>query len=132
MNEKKIKGTILVIDDHPFFGTNLKYKLKTYGYDVHMAENGIQGIVKAKQLKPDIILVDYIMPAMDGIETCEKLHSQEDLKKTSLVMYTSEAYSKIVSKAIKAGAVDFMTKTLALEKIVEKLDKLMEQKKNGS
>jgi two-component system alkaline phosphatase synthesis response regulator PhoP len=131
MNENTTNTKILVIDDHPFFGNNLKYKLKIHGFDVFMAGNGMEGIILAKQLKPDIILIDYIMPQMDGIETCQRLKKDNDLKDASLIMYTSEAYSEVIAKAIKAGAVDFMTKTLPLEKILEKLNKIMEQK-NGS
>ncbi|MBN1522039.1 MAG: response regulator [Candidatus Aureabacteria bacterium] len=127
--EEKTKGIILVIDDHPFFATNMKYKLAKHGYKVFAAENGIQGIIRAKHVHPDIILIDYIMPAMDGIETCKKIRSEEDLKDCDLIIYTSEAYSNIVSQAVQAGAKDFITKTAPFEKIVEKLDNLMAKRK---
>jgi two-component system, OmpR family, alkaline phosphatase synthesis response regulator PhoP len=132
MSEEKKKGTILIIDDHPFFGTNLKYKLKKYGYEVATAEDGMNGIIQAKRLKPDIIFIDYIMPGMDGIETCEKLHSDPDMKGSVLIIYTSEAYSGIVNRAIQAGAKDFITKTTNFETILQKIQKLMEQKGDGA
>jgi len=128
MENKKIKGTILIIDDHPFFAANLKYKLAQFGYKVISAENGLQGIIKAKNHHPDIILIDYIMPGIDGIETCRKIKEDEDLKDSDLILYTSESYANIVAQAIKAGAKDFITKTTPFEKIVKKLDALMEKK----
>ena len=130
MTEEQKKIKLLVIDDHPFFGANLKYKLAPYGFEVIEAESGTIGILKAKNFKPQIILVDYIMPQMDGIETIQKLSKDPDLANTYIMMYTSEAYPQVIKNSIKAGAKDFILKTSPLEKILEKLNKITEEMKN--
>jgi PleD family two-component response regulator len=126
-----IKGKILVIDDHPFFGMNLRYKLEKLGYQVHTADSGLDGFIKAKSISPDIIIIDYLMPEMDGIQTCRKISEDEALKKCYLMMYTSESYTHIVAEAMKAGARDFIVKTTHITKIIEKIERVMEKKQNG-
>jgi len=126
--EKQIKGKILVIDDHPFFPSTLKYKFEKHGYEVFSAKDGANGIIIAKKVIPDVIFIDYIMPGMDGIETCKKLKQQKELEKTYLLLYTSEAYPKIVAEAVKAGAVDFVTKTTPFETILKKVENLLGNK----
>lgn len=123
-----IKNKILVIDDHPFFGMDLKYKFEKHDYEVQSSTDGKTGIEKAKIFLPDLILVDYIMPEMDGIEVCRQIKKIPELSKTILILYTSEAYPHVIKGAIQAGAKDFIIKTAPFEKIFEKVENALKGK----
>lgn len=119
---------ILVIDDHPYFGINIKYNLERFGCIVETAETGDQGIARARELLPDVILVDYIMPAKDGIQTCKEIKAIAALKDIPLVMFTSEAVPSVLNQAIQIGISDFIVKTSGIDIVVEKIEKILKKR----
>lgn len=119
MNGETIK--LLVIDDHPFFGMDLKYKLHPYGIEVETSPDGQRGIDQILFTKPDIVFVDYMMPVMDGIETIRHLRKKRGFENLPLILFTSESYPNVIKEAVKAGATDFITKTTPIEMILQKI-----------
>ena len=89
MNRKKI----LLVDDEQDILEIISYNLEKEGYHVFTASNGNEGIAKAKEILPDLILLDVMMPEKDGIETCQELRKIKNYKKPSLYSYLQEAKS---------------------------------------
>lgn len=124
------KGTILLVDDEVDILEFLSYSLKKEGFDVHTAPNGNEAISKATTLVPNLILLDVMMPEMDGIETCEELRKFPSLNQTVIAFLTarSEDYSQIAG--FEAGADDYISKPIKPKVLVSRVKALL--KRQGS
>jgi len=116
---------ILIVDDEPDIIEILKYNLNNEGYDVKSANNGLKAIEKAKKFIPDIILLDVMMPEMDGIETCEEIRKIPELNDTIITFLTarSEDYSQLAG--FDAGADDYINKPIKPKLLVGKVKSLL-------
>lgn len=101
---------ILVIDDDRFNRTFARDALENAGYAVIEAEDGEQGIEKAGREAPDLILLDIVMPGLDGIDVCHRLKDLDACNNTPIVMYTSLDEDRLIEIALKAGASDYIIK----------------------
>jgi two-component system alkaline phosphatase synthesis response regulator PhoP len=106
--QNKLK--ILLVDDEPDILEFMEYNLKRENYDVFKASNGKDAIRQAKKVHPDLIILDIMMPEMDGIETCRQLREQPEFKNTLVAFLTArnEDYSQIAG--FDVGADDYITK----------------------
>ena len=113
-DEKKIldEKTILLVDDEVDILEFISYNLEKEGYKVYTAQNGKDAIRIAEKKEPDLIILDVMMPEMDGIVTCEELRKIPKLKNTVIAFLTarSEDYSQIAG--FEAGADDYITKPI--------------------
>ena len=119
--------TVLIIDDQPFFVTLLQNLLQREGYRVVSATNGPDGLAKAKQHTPDLILLDIEMPGMDGFAVCETLRQDEHLKHIPVIILTATQDTKLNERAFKAGAEITLLKSLPVERVVAMLRIALEQ-----
>src|SRR5690606_16359975 len=105
MNTDKQK--ILIVDDEPDIIELIEYNLKKENYQTFTARNGLEAITEAKRVLPDLILMDVMMPKMDGIEACRKMRSMPEFKNTFMVFLTArnEEYSEMAG--FNAGADDY-------------------------
>jgi two-component system, OmpR family, alkaline phosphatase synthesis response regulator PhoP len=112
---------VLVVDDDPDIVEMLHYNLKREGYDVSEAENGRKSIEVAQAVKPDIILMDVMMPVMDGITACRQLREMEEFRNTHVIFLTarSEEFSEVA--AFEAGGDDFITKPIKPRALLSRL-----------
>jgi CheY-like chemotaxis protein len=110
--------TILIIDDQPFFVTMQQNLLKQQGYRVLAATNGAEGLARAKQHKPDLILLDIEMPGMDGFAVCEKLKQDGELRHIPVVILTATQDIKLNEKAFRAGAEITVLKSVSGERLI--------------
>lgn len=117
--------TILIVDDEEDILEFLSYNLKKNGYTVHTANDGEEGIRKALKVKPDLIILDVMMPKMDGIETCEQMRNLSDIGNPIIIFLTarSEDYSQIAG--YDAGADDYITKPIKPKILVSKVKSLL-------
>lgn len=113
--------TILIIDDQPFFVTMQQNMLKQQGYRVLGATSGPEGLVQAKQHRPDLILLDIEMPGMDGFAVCEKLKQDEELRRIPVIILTATQDAKLNEKAFRAGAEITIPKSVAGERLINML-----------
>ena len=122
MNRKKI----LLIDDEQDILEILSYNLEKEGYEVYTASNGNEGIEKAKQILPDLILLDVMMPEKDGIETCQELRRIKELQKTLIVFLSarSEEFSQLAG--YQAGANDYIVKIIKPKVLISKVNALLQ------
>jgi CheY-like chemotaxis protein len=102
---------ILVIEDDVFFQKFYSLKLQEQGFQVDIAGNGEEGLEKIKTEKPDLIILDIIMPIMDGFEVLETLSNDQELKKIPVLVFSTLGQEKDVQKAIKLGARDYINKS---------------------
>ncbi|MBU2939056.1 response regulator transcription factor [Lacinutrix sp. C3R15] len=128
MKKKDIK--ILLVDDEPDILEIVGYNLTTEGYQVITAENGIQAVKKAKKEKPQLIILDVMMPEMDGIEACEQIRKIDSLDKTIITFLTArgEDYSQVAG--FDAGADDYITKPIKPKVLVSKVKALLRRFKD--
>tara|TARA_R110000850_G_scaffold254614_1_gene380227 strand:+ start:117104 stop:117787 length:684 start_codon:yes stop_codon:yes gene_type:complete len=130
MKKKDIK--ILLVDDEPDILEIISYNLTSEGYQVITAENGLEAIKKAKKHLPQLIVLDVMMPEMDGIEACEKLRGIPDLSQTIITFLTArgEDYSQVAG--FEAGADDYITKPVKPKVLVSKVKALLRRFKEDS
>ncbi|WP_347373324.1 response regulator transcription factor [Aequorivita sp. Q41] len=123
MRKKEI--TILLVDDEPDILEIIRYNLNSEGYNVETAENGVEAIAQAKKIKPHLIIMDVMMPKMDGIEACEKIRNIPELSETVITFLTArgEDYSQMAG--FEAGADDYITKPIKPKVLVSKVKALL-------
>ncbi|MEP4882089.1 response regulator transcription factor, partial [Maribacter dokdonensis] len=128
MKKKDIR--ILLVDDEPDILEIIGYNLSAEGYDVYTAKNGTDGVAKAKKKLPHLIMLDVMMPEMDGIEACEILRRTPGMESTIITFLTArgEDYSQVAG--FDAGADDYITKPIKPKVLVSKVNALLRRIKN--
>tara|TARA_R110000868_G_scaffold200272_1_gene447587 strand:- start:297 stop:983 length:687 start_codon:yes stop_codon:yes gene_type:complete len=128
MKKKDIR--ILLVDDEADILEILSYNLSAEGYEVFTAKNGVEGVAKAKKKQPHLIILDVMMPEMDGIEACEIIRNTPGLENTIITFLTarSEDYSQVAG--FDAGADDYITKPIKPKVLVSKVKALLRRLKD--
>jgi two-component system alkaline phosphatase synthesis response regulator PhoP len=128
MNKSDIK--ILLVDDEPDILEIIGYNLRNDGYQVFTAANGIEAVKSAKKNIPQLILLDIMMPEMDGIEACEKIRKIKSLDNVIISFLTArgEDYSQVAG--FEAGADDYITKPIKPKVLVSKIKSLLRRLKS--
>lgn len=127
MNKKDIK--ILLVDDEPDILEIVRFNLSNEGYTVITAENGFEGVKKAKKEKPQLIILDVMMPEMDGIEACERIRTIPDLKDCVITFLTARGEDYSMVAGFEAGADDYITKPIKPKVLVSKVKSLLRRLK---
>jgi len=119
------KNNILIVDDEPDIRELIEYSLKKEGYQVRIAENGKEAIAMAKAQVPDLIILDIMMPEMDGIEACRVMRTMPEFKNTFMVFLTarSEEYSEIAG--FNVGADDYIAKPIKPRILVSRINAIL-------
>ncbi|PQJ21850.1 response regulator transcription factor [Tenacibaculum sp. SG-28] len=128
MNTSDIK--ILLVDDEPDILEIVGYNLRSEGYQVFTAENGNEGVKTAQKINPHLILLDIMMPKMDGIEACEKIRNIKSLENVIIAFLTArgEDYSQVAG--FDAGADDYITKPVKPKVLISKVKSLLRRMKS--
>ena len=121
---KKTSTKILIVDDDPDIIEILTYNLSNEGYNVKSAVNGIEALKKAKKFIPDIILLDVMMPEMDGIEACSKLREIESLSKSMIIFLSARGEDFTQIAAFDAGADDYINKPVKPKILLKKISSI--------
>jgi phosphoserine phosphatase RsbU/P len=108
---------ILVIDDDPVVQAVLRKTLKDQGYDVVLSKNGEDGIAKAKQIHPALIICDWLMPGMDGLDVCREIKANPELASTFFILLTSRTAVGDRVRGLDTGADDFLPKPIELNEL---------------
>jgi two-component system alkaline phosphatase synthesis response regulator PhoP len=129
MSNSNIK--ILLVDDEPDILEIVGYNLSTEGYQVITANNGLEGVRKAEKERPQLIILDVMMPEMDGIEACEKIRQLPELKDVVITFLTArgEDYSQVAG--FDAGADDYITKPIKPKVLMSRVKALLRRYKES-
>ena len=119
------KKTILVVDDEKDLLDLIEYNLKKEGFEVLKAENGEQGIAIAKESKPDLVLLDIMMPKMDGLEAVEIMRKDDDLKRMPIIFLTARSDEKTEVEGLNKGGDDYITKPISTTKLISRIKAVM-------
>ncbi len=125
MKEKSSAKKILIVDDEPDILEFLQYNLKKEGFVVVAAQDGLQGLAAAEQHKPDLILLDIMMPEMDGVELCRQLREKKEFQDTPIAFLTArdEDFSQIT--ALDVGGDDYITKPIKPRVLLSRINALL-------
>ena len=129
MKKKDIK--ILLVDDEPDILEIVRYNLSSQGYQIIIGKNGIEAVEKAKKHRPHLIILDVMMPEMDGIEACEKIRELPNQNDTIITSLTArgEDYSQVAG--FDAGADDYIAKPIKPKVLVSKVKALLRRLKES-
>jgi len=111
MTEEKTNKKILMIEDERIIVDLLKRKLEKEGYQVSVGRDGVEGLEKMRKDKPELILLDIVMPRMGGLEVMEKMREDNELKDIPIVVISNSGQPIELDRAKKLGAKDWLVKT---------------------
>lgn len=119
------KPKILIVDDEPDILDLIEYNLNKEGYQVYTATNGKEAVIEAKKVIPDLIILDIMMPKMDGIEACRVMRTMPEFKNTFMVFLTarSEEYSEIAG--FNVGADDYIAKPIKPRALISRINAIL-------
>ncbi len=120
MNEK-----ILVVEDDPSTLRFLQYTLEVDGYQVLMASNGLQGLRKARTEVPDLVILDVMLPGMDGFDICHRLRGQPETAHLPILMFSAKAQEIDRDTGLNLGANDYIIKPADSSKILRQVRRLL-------
>jgi len=130
IKKKTDKTKILVVDDEPNIVQTLQDRLEMNEYQVVTAGNGREGLEKVEQERPDVILLDVIMPIMDGHEMLEMLRKQPGGRDVSVIMLTARSQTQDIARANACGIDDYIVKPFDLSELLEKIESVVEHRKS--
>ena len=117
---------ILIIDDDPFILAMYTQKFKEHGFQVEVAHEGKEGLAKAKELKPDVILLDVVMPAMDGFDVLKKLKEDAGAQPPKIIFLTNFGQREDVERGMQLGADDYIIKAhFTPSEVVKKINEVL-------
>ncbi len=115
------KQTILVVDDEQDLLDLIEYNLKQEGFDVLKAEDGKEGIEVAREHNPNLVLLDIMMPKMDGLEVVERMREDEKLKHIPIIFLTARGDEKTEVEGLNKGGDDYITKPISTTKLISRI-----------
>lgn len=126
MEEKKDKKRILIVEDDPYICKMYQLKLDLQGFEVDIASNGKIGVEKVTEKKPDLILLDILMPEMDGFEVLKVLKSNSQTKDIPVLVLSNLGQDERIRKAMELGAASYIVKTqFTPAQVVQKINETL-------
>jgi DNA-binding response OmpR family regulator len=118
--------TILICDDDPLLVDLLEYRLTSRGYAVAIAEDGGKALRRLQEMKPDAVLLDAMMPVIDGYEVLRKIRENPETASIPVIMLTARKQEQDIVLALELGANDYLVKPFIPEELVARLGRLLE------
>ena len=123
-----MEHTVLIIEDEKLIIVSTQMVLEASGFQVQSAMNGEEGISKARQLKPDLILLDIMMPGIDGWETLTRLKRAEETSTIPVIIFTAREHARGHQKSAEMGAADYFRKPFEPDELIELVEKHVGQR----
>lgn len=123
-----IAKKILFIDDEPGYTRAMTYALEKEGYEVISASNGLQALIKAQKGNPDLIILDVMLPGMDGFEVCSRLRNDPQTSHIPIIMVSAKGQDSDKSTGLRVGALDYLTKPVDNSALLGKIDVFLQGK----
>jgi len=116
---------ILIIDDQLYITRLLTFVLEKEGFECHTAQSGEEGLEKLIKIRPHAVILDVIMPTLDGYEVCRRIRNNPETKHTYVVMLTTLAGEENKNKGLSAGANEYITKPFSPSKVIAHLKEVL-------
>ena len=113
---------VLVVDDDPDIRDLLAFTLGIAGYEIHTADDGYSALAVAGQARPDVVIVDWMMPKLDGIGVCLELRGDEQLCEVPVIMISARVDERDMTRGLAAGADDYLCKPFSPRELLRKVD----------
>jgi two-component system alkaline phosphatase synthesis response regulator PhoP len=127
-----LKGRILVVDDEPDILDLVKYNLDKEGYDVSSVLTGEEALQITQKIHPDLILLDLMLPGLDGLEVCKTLKKQADTSEIPIIMLTAKGEESDVVTGLEIGADDYISKPFSPKVLIARVRAMMRRKKQAT
>lgn len=128
---KVLKKKVLLVDDEEFFRRLVAAGFEREGYAVLQADNGIDGLRIAEEEKPELIILDLVMPGLLGFEVCKSLRENPAFSNTPIIVMSAKAYKPDIDKALELGADSYIVKPIELEELMQIVREQMQKRKVG-
>lgn len=125
MKSKLDKIRILVADDEPNILLSLEFLMRKSGYEVFIARNGTEAMEIVKRQKPDLAVLDIMMPDIDGYQICEFIKSKSELKACKVIFLSAKSKESDIQKGMSYGADFYMTKPYSTRALMQKVNELL-------
>ena len=114
---------VLVVDDDPVVADLVAFRLQRLGLEVTVESDGESGLAAARRLRPDLVVLDWLMPRMDGLEVCRALRADTDpaLARTPVLLLTAKSQDPDLERGFAAGATDFIAKPFSTRELVSRV-----------
>ncbi len=122
-----IAKKVLFVDDEPGYSRAMTYALEKEGYEVVSASNGLQALIKAQKENPDLIILDVMLPGMDGFEVCSRLRNDPQTSRIPIIMLSAKGQDADKSTGLRVGALDYLTKPVENTSLMEKIQVFLQQ-----
>jgi DNA-binding response OmpR family regulator len=131
--KKKMSYSVLIVDDDAQIRTLLSTMLSVVGYESETAVDGIDAWEKIKHRQPDILLLDVMMPNLDGLSICKKLRSEAETAELPIIILSGKAHEEAIQEGLLAGADSYLTKPTSLADLAQNLEEILNRrgKKQG-
>ena len=120
-----ISKKILIVEDDPSFSRAINHIVEKEGYDVSTASNGMTGLRMATEDKPDLLILDVMLPGIDGFEICSRLRNEPQTAKLPIMMLSAKGQESDKTTGLKVGADEYLTKPVDRELLLEKITTLL-------
>jgi DNA-binding response OmpR family regulator len=115
----------VVVDDDPDIRGVVVYMLERIGFDVHLESDGQAGLKLAIDVRPDVVLLDWMMPGMSGVEVCRSLRAEPDLTSMAVILLTAKAQESDVQRGFDAGADDYIVKPFSPRELINRVQSVL-------
>ena len=116
---------ILIADDEPNIVAALEFVLQRNGYEVHLARDGDEALKRVDECRPDLVLLDVMMPVKSGYEVCKRIREREDYRHIKIIMLSAKGRDAEVSKGLATGADLYVTKPFSTRDLMGKISALL-------
>lgn len=116
---------ILIVDDEPNIVISVEFLMKREGYEVSVARDGEEGLTAIREQKPDLVILDVMMPKRNGFEVCESVRADPDLGGVRILMLTAKGREAEMKKGLEMGADAYISKPFSTHELVERVTSLL-------
>ncbi len=118
-------ASILIVDDDPDIALLVSHKLRAAGHDVAVEADGVAGLEAVRRSRPDLVVLDWMMPRMNGLEVCVELRQDPQVATTRVLLLTAKAQEADLERAYASGADDYMQKPFSPRDLAARVDSLL-------
>ena len=117
--------SVLIVDDDPVIRRMLQLSFESEGFEVSTANDGVEGLDAMRSSRPDVVVLDIMMPKLDGMKVMREVVSDDDLRGTPVILLSAKATSLDIELGLKAGAADYVTKPVDPIELVERIRSIL-------